>query len=314
MTSGGTDAAGATGALAAERSGDPGVRYAIGLVVPDQAFIAASWHATPPAEGRALKWTGPCTKCTHKHTVEVPDRVVEGVSPQAAPAPVSVQVRMFSCMCPNEHADRPEGVLGGCGRYWLGRIERGADGSYTLSVEMDLDRLPQVQALDAAIRSGDVRARNLAEKWVGGVTALLGLLSVSGIVTGANAPTAVRADLSWLIFTTAALALAFAAAAFIFAYLAAFGSPRNTPVRNQSEQDLWFKRLRSTGARTMRLLKISIVLTLVSLLFAFAVAGLLWFLPREKAPAQCTVQGHGSCQVIGHSVQQPSSALGLSAA
>ena len=161
---------------------------------------------------------------------------------------------------------------------------------------MDLRLLPQALALDDAIRSEDARARNLAEKRVGGLTALLGLLSVSGIVTGVNAPRAVRADLSWLIFTAAVLALALAAAALVFAYRAAFGRPRNTPVRNQSEQDRWYQRLRSTGARTVRLLKISIVLTLVSLLFAFAVAGLLWFLPREKAPAQCTVQGHGSCQ------------------
>ena len=96
MTSGGTDAASAgTGALAGERFGDPGVRYAFGLVVPDEAFIAARWSPTLPAKGQPLKWTGPCTVCTHEHTVEVPDRVVEGVSLQAAPAPSQCRSASF---------------------------------------------------------------------------------------------------------------------------------------------------------------------------------------------------------------------------
>src|SRR5262249_40112628 len=39
-----------------------------------------------------------------------------------------------------------------------------------------------------AQRSDAERARTQAEKWVGGLTALLGLLSVAGIVAGATTP------------------------------------------------------------------------------------------------------------------------------
>jgi hypothetical protein len=311
MTTGAADAARATDS---QGPGGPNVPYAFGLIEPDEDVIRNRWTCTPPAGGEPLKWRGPCVVCTHQHTVEVPDTVVEGALLQDA-AIASVQVRLFPCLCPNPHMGRPEGTRAGCGRYWLGRVAHDADDdTYILSVETDLGLLPQAQALDEAQRSDAERARTQAEKWVGGLTALLGLLSVSGIVTGANAPKAVRADLRWLVFAAAMLALASAAAALVFAYRAAFGSPRNAPVRNQREQNRWYQRLRSTGPRAVRQLKTSILLTLVSLLFAFAVAGLLWFLPREKAPAQCTVQGHGSCQVAGQSLQWSNSADGWGAA
>lgn len=297
MTPEAADAVSATESLAGKESRNPTVPYAFGLIVPDEAQIRATWKPTPPTGGEPLKWRGPCVVCTHLHTVEVPDRVVEGAVPQAAPVPVSVQVRLFPCLCPAAHEGRPEGVLGGCGRYWLGRVEHHADGTYTLSVESDLSQLPQARALDEAFRTEGVRARTLAEKWVGGLTALLGLLSVSSIATGANAAKQVREDLRWLVFAAAVLALVSAALALVFAYRAAFGSPRNTPVRDRSEEHRWYRRQRFAAPRAVRQLRTSFVLTLVSLLFAFAVAGLLWFLPREKAPAQCTVHGHGSCQV-----------------
>lgn len=228
MASGAADAARATGAPAFLGSGNPKVSYAIGLIIPDNDQIRATWTPTPPAEGEPLKWHGPCFACTHQHTVEVPDHVIEGVLLQDAD-PVSVQVRLFSCLCPNLHNDRPDGVRGGCGRYWLGRVEHYADDDYAISVETDLRLLSQAQALDDALRSQDVRATTLAEKWVGGLTALLGLLSVSSVVTGADAAKAVRADLRWLVFAAAVLALASAVAALVFAYRAAGFGSQGTP-------------------------------------------------------------------------------------
>jgi hypothetical protein len=179
---------------------------------------------------------------------------------------------------------------------------------YTIAVEPDLSLLAQAQALYAAQGSDAERAKTQAEKWVGGLTALLGLLSVAGIVTGVTTPKEFRADLRWIVFATAILALALAVVALVLAYRAAFGSLQNIDVRNRAEEARWYRRYRVSGPRTVRQMKTSIVLTLVSLLFAFAVAGLVWFLPREKPPAQCTVQGHGSCQVTGQSLQTPTSA------
>src|SRR5262249_55051699 len=94
-----------------------------------------------------------------------------------------------------------------------GQSGPGPDDTYTLTSEADLSLLPQAQALDEAQRSDAERARTQAEKWVGGLTALLGLLSVAGIVAGATTPKAVRADLRWIVFAVAILALALAAAA-----------------------------------------------------------------------------------------------------
>src|SRR5262249_48012951 len=50
----------------------------------------------------------------------------------------------------------------------------GPDDTYALTSEADLSLLPQAQALDEAQRSDAERARTQAEKWVGGLTALLG--------------------------------------------------------------------------------------------------------------------------------------------
>lgn len=288
-------------------AGNPKVPYAMGLIVPDEAQAAqirTTWEPTPPTRGEPLKWRGPCVVCTHEHTVEVPYQVVEGAVLQDVPVPVSVQVRQFTCMCAEPHEGRPEGVAGGCGRYWLGRIEhfeQQADGApvetFELSVESNLSLLPRARALDQEFRTEGVRASKLAEKWVAGVTALLGLLSVSSIATGADAAKQVREDLRWLVFAAAVLALVSAALALVFAYRAAFGSLNITSLRDQQEEQIWLERKRSAASRTVSRLRTSFVLTLVSMLFAIAVAGLLWFLPREKAPAQCTVKGHGSCQV-----------------
>jgi hypothetical protein len=301
------DAASATESQAAQGLWAPDVPYAYGLIKPDEDFIRNQWRDIAPAGGEPLKWYGPCVVCTHTHTVEVPDTVIEGGLLQDA-ALASVQARVFPCLCPNPHTGRPDGTRAGCGRYWLGRVEHHEDDTYTLAVETDLSLLPRARALDDAQRSDAERARTQAEKWVGGLTALLGLLSVAGIVTGATTPMTVRADLRWIIFAVAMLALALAAVALVLAYQAAFGSLRNVQVRNRAEEERWYRRFRATGPRTVRQMKTSIVLTLVSLLFAFAVAGLVWFLPREKAPAQCTVQGHGTCQVTGQSLQRPKSA------
>lgn len=296
MTSEAADVVNARETTTATAPGDPAVRYEFGLIVPDKAVIQTQWTYVPPAAGEPPKWRGPCAMCTHDHLVEVPDRVVNGVVPQAD-EPVSVQVRMFPCLCPLVHEGRPEGVLGGCGRYWLGRVEHRGGRRYTLAVETDLALLPQARALDEAARSESLRARTMAEKWVGGVTALLGLLSVSSVITGATASKAVRSDLRWLVFAVAVLAIGTAAVALVFAYRAAFGAPGTASVRTQTEQNRWWRKVRLAGPRAVRQLKVSFALTLVSLLLAVVVAVLLWFLPQQKSPAQCTVQGQGSCQV-----------------
>jgi hypothetical protein len=277
-------------------TGDEHVPYALELIFPGEEHIAG-WECALPKGEQPLTWSGRCSTCRHEISVEVPEYVPAGLNLQAAAVPVSVQIRLFPCLCRGNHAARPEGVRYGCGRYWLGRVERFSDKRYTLSVETDVSKVARAEAIDAAVRSEDAWARTLAEKWVGGLVALLGILSVSSIVTGADAAKNVRADLRWLVFAAAVLALVSAALALFFAYRAAFGPAKFARLRDKSDEEKWLQQRRLAPRRTVRQLRISFALTLLSLLLAFVVASLLWFLPRGNPAHQCVVQGHGSCQI-----------------
>lgn len=296
MTPETVDTASATTSPAGVGTDDEHVPYTLELIFPGQERITG-WTCAPPSSGAPLTWSGSCPTCTHETSVEVPEYVPAGLNLQAAPDRVSVQIRLFPCLCRGDHAARPEGVGQGCGRYWLGRVEHPSDETYTLSVEADVSKVARAEAIDAAVRSEGAWARTLAEKWVGGLTALLGILSVSSIVTGADAAKNVRADLRWLVFAAAVLALVSAALALLFAYRAAFGPAKFARLRDESDEEKWLQQRRSAPRRTVQQLRTSFALTLVSLLVAFVVASLLWFLPRGNPANQCVVQGHGSCQV-----------------
>ncbi len=252
--------------------------YANELVPATQDQIDR-WRVVVTPGGRTPTLIGDCPACGHRCETTISEVVVKGGAPSAAgSASPPEMTRQVICNCRIDH-DPSTGVAG-CGRYWLGTLTLQPDGTYRLTVETDLRLLPAAEALRAAVAGQDKRIQAAAEKWVGAVTAIVGLFSLTGIATAKDALTGLRTELKWLVAGALVTALGLAASALVFGYRAAYGWPATVDVSDNAKLLAWhddYRRYAQTAAGSLR----------TAVVFAFAALGalvvvmlLVWFLPR----------------------------------
>src|SRR5262249_49284881 len=140
-----------------------------------------------PPQDRLPTISGDCPVCKHQWEFPVPDVVIQGGAPAVADtAQPPVLTRLIICNCHQDHKT-PAGVLAGCGAYWLVTLYLEGDGSYRLSSQRNPGMLPAAEALSQALATQDSRIQSAAEKWLGAVTAIYGLFSLTGIATAKDA-------------------------------------------------------------------------------------------------------------------------------
>ena len=256
------------------------IAYAHELAPATDAQIR-TWQVFPATAARPLTVTGACPACDDQCEVPIIDIVVQGGAPAAyEAAPVSHLTRQIICNCRVDHQS-PAGVPAGCGRYWLATLSLKTDGDYTMAVERDLQLLPAATALNEAARSQDKRVQATAEKWLGAVTGIYGLFSLTGIATAKDALVGLSGASKWLVALALLAGLATAGSALVLGYLAAYGWPRAVEVNDNEQLKLWYAALRDYSKTAAQRLQAAILLTFGSLACLSVVMLLVWFLPRH---------------------------------
>jgi hypothetical protein len=250
-------------------------------LTPVEDYQVAAWQVLLPPGDRLPTLIGNCPACKHRCQVPVTDEIVQGGVPAAAaPASPSVLTRLIECNCPQDH-HQPTGVRVGCGRYWLGRLDRVEDGSYRLSAERNMMLMPAAMALNDALATQDKRVQSAAEKWIGAVTAIYGLFSIAGIAVGRTALSGLSASYKWLIAAVVLAGLVAAGSAIMLGYLAAYGWPRVVGVDNNDMLQAWHRSYRGYAPTAAKHLRKAVYLAFTSLAALSAVMVLMWFLPRK---------------------------------
>jgi hypothetical protein len=226
---------------------------------------------------------GPCPACGHECAVEITATVAQGGVPSSAAEdePVAELSRQVDCNCAVNH-EWPSGVRAGCGRFWYARLTLTADGAYRLSRETERNMITEVAALRDAQADQGKRIQGAAEKWIGAVTALYGLFSLTGVITAKDALAGLSAASRSLIAAALVTGLASAAASLVFGYRAAYGWPKPVTVDDNTKLAAWYRNHRNHVPDAARRLQLAVYCALGSLTAITVLTLLMWFLPRTR--------------------------------
>ena len=243
---------------------------------------AASWHVYPAPDSYLPTIVGKCPACGDQCEVPLNEVVVQGGVPSAVEEsePVAELTRQVICNCRTNH-QWPAGVYAGCGRYWLATLTLLPDGKYQLAPEEDLSLLPAAAAFNDALATQDKRVQNAAEKWLGAVTAIYGLFSLTGLATAKDALKGLSTWSKVAVAATLTAGLAAAALALFFGYLAAYRWPRPVRVDDKDSLREWYRLYRGYGPQAAQRLGAAVGYAFAALAALAAVMILLWFLPRH---------------------------------
>jgi hypothetical protein len=258
------------------------IPYRIEFAPPSEEQVAKWTTLQPPGE-RLPTLRGGCPTCGDECQVEVFDVVAVGGARSAVEAdePVVELTRQIICNCRINHG-WPDGVRAGCGRYWLGTLTRQADGSYRLSAEQDLTLLPAATALTDEQASQGKRIQGAAEKWLGAVTAIYGLFSLTGVAVAKDSLDGLSTGSKWLVAVVLLLGLAAAATALVFGYQAAYGWPHPVTVDDKPALRQWYQKYQNNAPVAAKQLQMAVFAAFGSLAAVSGVMLLIWFLPRHK--------------------------------
>ncbi|MEO8749009.1 MAG: hypothetical protein ABI384_01310 [Allobranchiibius sp.] len=140
-------------------------------------------------------------------------------------------------------------------------------------------------ALAASEDDAASRVKAAAEKWIGGVSSLIGLFSLAGVMTAKDALKGLSTASRVAIAAGLVLTIVAAAASLILAYTAAYGWPGTVDVSTNEKTKRWYERLQTSPQGGANLLRWAVLLALVTVGLLLVVVMLLWFLPRTPVAA-----------------------------
>ncbi|MFI5529953.1 hypothetical protein ACIA8O_15565 [Kitasatospora sp. NPDC051853] len=235
---------------------------------------------------------GPCPRCGHPTEQRVEERIFTGgAGAAAAPvAPADRMTRLCGCACGQDHPGAKEATeRTGCGSWWVVTIVRAEGLKASVRVAQDPNLLPALREAQEIGRTEAARIRSSAEKWIAGVSALLGLFGLTGVVVGKDAFTGLDAAARWVAGGATLLALGLAAAAVVCSYKAAYPFPVEVDIGNDQRLALWFAGRRRHLRKSVGNLRMGVALSLMSLAALVAAVACLWFWPRS-APSGSLVE------------------------
>ncbi|WP_431931444.1 hypothetical protein [Nonomuraea jabiensis] len=148
-------------------------------------------------------------------------------------------------------------------------------------MQRDLGMLPAASALADSLETQDARVQKTAEKWLGGITALFGLFSLTGVATGKDALLGLSQGHRWLVATFMLTAVGTAVYAIVMGYLAAYDWVRLIRLDQNDGQLIRFEQNKSGyAARTAGRLQHAVYAALGALSAITVMMLLVWFLPR----------------------------------
>jgi hypothetical protein len=252
------------------------------------ALELASWHV----KWQDLHAFGECPRC---HDIMPFDWELDYVAMNISDGERSV-TRPVTCACEVTHPNTPEHKTG-CGASWVARFYEDATGGRTAPQE-DPRLVAAARALEAAGRDAETRLRTAAEKWVGGVAAVLALFGIAGTVAGGkildNLSDGDRKSVVWL--TVAAVTVA--VVAVVFSYLAAYGWPKVIEM-NDAKLLEWHEgrrnRLRNIASR----LRWAVVAAVLSIGLLTSAAAVAWLYPSSISNTTLKVTANDNSVTCG---------------
>ncbi|MEU3049026.1 hypothetical protein ABZ705_21390 [Streptomyces sp. NPDC006984] len=278
----------------------------------------AEWDTRTDEVGDVKRILGPCPRCGDETEHSVLLKIVEGVAAtgEALPTLRKRLTQRCECACEQQHlgpanatAEHP-----GCGARWNAVIvleaEEGEqkvralpDDDPMLDAAIAADQLARgespARSAAAASGSGESSVRAAGEKWLGAVTAIIGLFGLAGVVTGKDAFTDLPNTARFGAGVAALLALVAAVLAIFFSYRAAYGWPVLVSLGDDMEVSDWYRRYQSKLEKAPGRLKWGVICALIALGLLSVVAGCVWFWPRETSAPQVRVELMDESQVCG---------------
>ncbi len=254
--------------------------YAETQITADLDWLNLAQHVERQEPSGELVATGSCRRCGHDTTYPI---VTEDVVVAAVARPmVSLQLpRMFRCRCAQPHPRRPEEIHTGCGAYWFAAVTSGGSG-YELS-PLDPARIPAATAVDRAAAQQATLVQSVAEKWLGGVAALLAVFSLAGPVLATGAVTSLAPG--WRITAAVAVVASVAAAAFAIysGHRAAYGWLTAVPTGSDAASTDLESRSRNLAPR-LAAFRRAVPAAGASLGLALVALMLIWLAPQASPP------------------------------
>lgn len=275
----------------------------------------ASWHVTQRGldDELPLEIEGTCPKCGHMMQAEVhPVVVSEALAGDTAMDPREWMTRVIECACRIAHpvvagssgdgSTAPATTAATCGRWWLVSV------SVTTAVGMgrpvraayDDSLLAAAQAHKAAVADESARTRAAAEKWIAGVTALIGTFGLAGVALGKDGVGTLPMWAKSLAGAAVTAALVAAVLAIVNSYQAAYGWPVVIDTGDDVKLRAWYEgRSRQLGVAIQHF-KNGVYAAIAAVgLLAFAVV-LVLFWPHDAPEPAIQIVRTDESTVCGH--------------
>lgn len=274
------ESTGTTASTSSAATPAAGIAYAVELITVNSAQLT-NWRGS--ATDEALSLGGPCPACQDATTGTVARRVSELGERAIMAAPERLTVRL-DCACQEPHAGRPDNVTAGCGRAWLA-VTTTTGGTVALASAPvpDPQQAAAIQAVQDLAPQQLADVRSAAGKWMGGVTALVSLFSLTGVAITRSTVAGLGTTWQVLVALGALAAVAAAGWAIYLIYQAAYGWPTTADVSTDDKRLAWWKQQQEAPFASAGKLRQGVLAAAGSLAAIVVTIGLLWFAPQPSA-------------------------------
>lgn len=266
------------------------VTYKAGRYLVTDAELAG-WSVVE-SDDVILSIKGKCPSCGHDTTQSVQSHLLDELAKGAAGANVSLppterMTRVCECACGQNHPDPkdPHQMWPCCGRWWLATIRITSVGrDQRVMAAADESLLGAAQAARQVAADEETRLRSSAEKWIGAITALIGLFGLSGVLTGANAFANLPGIARLIAGIAAGAAFLAGGRAIVLSYRAAYGWPVDVDVSTDAKLQAWYTQRRNRLTVAVSDFKTAVYFAAAAAVFLAVAVGCIWFWPAA-APA-----------------------------
>jgi hypothetical protein len=260
--------------------GNPSVGYRSARVTPTKDDLAG-WEV----DWADTSASGACPRCGDRTSFIWADFVA--MSRHARDS----ATRRVDCACGVSHAANGE-EKPACGAYWFTTFYRDESGTAHAEPAADSRTVAAAEALQEAEQDAETRLRAAAEKWVGGVSAVLALFGIASTVAGGSILKNLSDTRKPVVIGLTLTAIAVAIAAIVLSYLAAYGWPKKVDVGDDEKLLDWYNQRRARLTTISDRLRLGVVAAVVSIGLLTIAAGIAWTAPGKvpgKKPSH-TVQ------------------------
>ncbi len=253
----------------------------------------ASWQGEEQTDG-ILTLSGACPRCGARITSEVSGSAVI-VTAAAEGEPAFDAATFFQCGCSEPHAGRPPNKSRGCGAYWVARPKKNDSGHrYRLEAVTQPDLVKAATLIAEEGASGErAGLRALAEKWIPGIAAIIGILGLASVVVAKDSVEGLSQGWRGAAFGLVAVAVLAAAGATAFVYRAAFGWPKDMPLETDAQVLAAAREIRARNSKIAGKIRAAVGLSFASLIALLMALAIFWLQPDSERPIEVTYTNNG---------------------